>query len=54
MEYLKDERYIGGNIDWSFVPTQLSVGAFVDSNEMHHFYGCVDEVRIWNRGLTYR
>ncbi|TKG89426.1 helix-turn-helix domain-containing protein [Puteibacter caeruleilacunae] len=49
---LQDERFVSGDIDWSFAPAQLSIGAFVDSNEMHHFYGCVDEVRIWNRGLA--
>lgn len=49
---LKDERYVTGKIDWSFIPEQLSIGAFLDNNELHHFNGCVDEVRIWNRGLS--
>lgn len=49
---LRDERYVTGNIDWTYIPNQLSIGAFVDRNELHNFDGCVDEVRIWNRGLN--
>lgn len=51
---LKDERYVTGKIDWTFIPEQLSIGAFLDNNELHHFNGCIDEVRIWNRGLSSR
>ncbi len=49
---LKEEKFVSGNIDWKYIPDQLSIGAFVDNNELHYFNGCVDEVRIWNRGLS--
>jgi len=49
---LKEEKYVSGNIDWQYQPEHLCVGAFLDSNELHYFDGCIDEVRIWNRSLS--
>lgn len=49
---LAEAKYVDGDIDWTFKPYYMSIGAFVDSNELNYFKGSIDELRVWNRALN--
>lgn len=47
-----DSKVRHGAIDWSFLPIDARIGAYVDDNEQYYFDGQIDDVRIWGKSLT--